>query len=119
MYDLPPDLDRLRTLETWLTLTLDRVRQQIKTLEQRQQPQQPAPQPPPAPPPRPRTPDWGITEAGIGTPTTEIHRGNCWAAGKTLTPITAERARNELADGAKSCDACRPDRPLGMPPPQP
>ncbi|WP_078863011.1 DUF6233 domain-containing protein [Streptomyces sp. JS01] len=114
MYDLPPDLDRLRTLETWLTLTLDRVRQQIKEVEQRQQPA-----PPPAPAPRPRTPDWGIVQAGIGTPTTEIHRGDCWAAGKTLQPISTERARAELGDGAKPCDACRPDRPLGMPPPQP
>ncbi|MFJ6363396.1 DUF6233 domain-containing protein [Streptomyces globisporus] len=113
---MPPDLGRLRTLETWLTLTLDRVRQQIKDAEQRQQP---APTPPPAPTPRSRTPDWGIVQAGIGTSTTEIHRGDCWAAGKTLQPITAERARTELADGAKSCDACRPDRPLGMPPPQP
>ncbi|MFD4977414.1 hypothetical protein [Streptomyces sp. NPDC058424] len=26
MNDLPPDLPRLRTLETWLVLTLDRVR---------------------------------------------------------------------------------------------
>ncbi|WP_404830975.1 DUF6233 domain-containing protein [Streptomyces globisporus] len=117
MYDLPPDLDRLRTLETWLTLTLDRVRQQIKDVEQRQQP---APQtPPPAPPGRPRTPDWGIVQAGIGTPTTEIHRGDCWAAGKALQPISTERARAELASGATPCDACRPDRPLGMPPPGP
>ncbi|WP_237693375.1 hypothetical protein [Streptomyces sp. SID2888] len=29
MNDLPLDLPRLRTLETWLAMTLDRVRQQI------------------------------------------------------------------------------------------
>ncbi|MFE3484847.1 DUF6233 domain-containing protein [Streptomyces griseus] len=112
MYDLPPDLDRLRTLETWLTLTLDRVRQQIKDVEQRDRPQAPAPQP--TPPRRPRTPDWGLLYLG-GTP--EIHRGDCWATGRTLQPITAERARSELADGARACDICRPDRPLGMPQP--
>ncbi|MFH8867201.1 DUF6233 domain-containing protein [Streptomyces griseus] len=112
MYDLPPDLDRLRTLETWLTLTLDRVRQQIKDVEQQDRPQAPAPQP--TPPRRPRTPDWGLLYLG-GTP--EIHRGDCWATGRTLQPITTERARSELADGAKACDICRPDRPLGMPQP--
>ncbi|MER6031922.1 hypothetical protein [Streptomyces sp. NPDC001851] len=34
--DLPPDLPRLPTLETWLVLSLYRVRQQIAAAEQRQ-----------------------------------------------------------------------------------
>ncbi|MGW4823378.1 hypothetical protein ACWEP4_31565 [Streptomyces sp. NPDC004227] len=33
MNDLLPDLPRLRTLETWLVLILDQVRQQIATTE--------------------------------------------------------------------------------------
>ncbi|MGW2896854.1 hypothetical protein ACWDAO_20120 [Streptomyces sp. NPDC001212] len=33
MSDLPPGLPRLRILETWLVLTLDRVRQQIATAD--------------------------------------------------------------------------------------
>ncbi|MDQ0848042.1 hypothetical protein [Streptomyces sp. V1I6] len=39
MSDLPPDLPRLRTLEHWLTLSLDRVRERISFLEQRQREQ--------------------------------------------------------------------------------
>ncbi|MFB7403329.1 DUF6233 domain-containing protein [Streptomyces rubiginosohelvolus] len=113
--DLPPDLPRLRTLETWADLFLRRVRARIAAVEQQQkQPHQTLASPaaptvrPAAGPKRARTPDWGLAEAGIGVPTTEIHRGDCWATGKTLQPITAERARAELADGARACDACRP-----------
>ncbi|MFH8886333.1 DUF6233 domain-containing protein [Streptomyces californicus] len=63
-------------------------------------------------PRRARLTGWGLAEAGIGVPATEIHRGDCWAAGKKLPPVTAERARAELADGARACDACLPDRAL-------
>ncbi|MGW6720223.1 DUF6233 domain-containing protein [Streptomyces sp. NPDC054995] len=68
---------------------------------------------PATPPVRPASgPDWGRAEAGIGIPTTEIHRGDCWAGGRSLVPVTAERARAELADGAQPCAVCRPDRVL-------
>ncbi|MEU6632873.1 DUF6233 domain-containing protein [Streptomyces parvus] len=115
--DLPPDLERLRTLETWAVLYLQRVRQRIAAVERQEaQPQRP---PVPAVEPRPpggarraRTPDWGLAEAGIGVPTTTVHRGDCWARGKTLVPTTAERARAELADGAQACEVCSPDRVL-------
>ncbi len=33
MGDLPPDLDRLRTLETWLSPSLKRVREEIAAAE--------------------------------------------------------------------------------------
>ncbi|MEU3703614.1 DUF6233 domain-containing protein [Streptomyces anulatus] len=119
MGDLPPDLQRLRTLETWLTLPLQRVREQIAAVERPAQPRR-APQPPaaaarPAGPQRPPTPDWGIVDAGAGAPATEIHRGDCWATGKTLRPISAERARVEFADGAQACEVCRPDTVLCRP----
>ncbi|MFD8710876.1 DUF6233 domain-containing protein [Streptomyces anulatus] len=119
MGDLPPDLQRLRTLETWLTLSLQRVREQIAAVERPAQPRR-SPQPPaaaarPAGPRRPPTPDWGIVDAGAGAPATEIHRGDCWATGKTLRPISAERARAELADGAQACEVCRPDTVLCRP----
>ncbi|WP_257134018.1 hypothetical protein [Streptomyces sp. st140] len=50
--DLPPDLERLRTLEAWLVRFLGRHREKIVALER------------PAGPGR--TPDWGITDAGTG-----------------------------------------------------
>ncbi|WP_412126923.1 DUF6233 domain-containing protein [Streptomyces globisporus] len=53
-----------------------------------------------------------MAEAGIGVPTTEIHRGDCWARGRSLVAVSAERARAELADGAQPCTVCRPDRVL-------
>ncbi|WP_281155582.1 hypothetical protein [Streptomyces sp. HYC2] len=52
MNDLPPDLPRLRILETWLALTLDRVRHQIATAERREQERQRGEQA------RPAAPDW-------------------------------------------------------------
>ncbi|MFJ5901878.1 hypothetical protein ACIQFZ_42650 [Streptomyces sp. NPDC093064] len=51
MNDPPPDLPCLRTLETWLALTLDRVRQQIATTERREHERQRGEQA------RPATPD--------------------------------------------------------------
>ncbi|MFC9184497.1 DUF6233 domain-containing protein [Streptomyces globisporus] len=120
--DLPPDLDRLRTPETWADLYLTRIRARIAAVERQQARPPQAPAPTAAPPSRPaagprpaRPTGWGIAEAGIGVPATEIHRGDCWASGKKLLPVTAERARAELADGARSCDACRPDRVLNRP----
>ncbi|MGW4231208.1 DUF6233 domain-containing protein [Streptomyces sp. NPDC004980] len=44
----------------------------------------------------------------------EVHRGDCWAAGKELRAISRERALAEPADGVPACDVCRPDRPLGV-----
>ncbi|MEU6935188.1 DUF6233 domain-containing protein [Streptomyces rubiginosohelvolus] len=61
---------------------------------------------------RARAPDWGLSEAGIGVPSTEVHRGDCWAQGRSLVAVSAERARAELADGAQPCGVCRPDRVL-------
>ncbi|MFK0187915.1 DUF6233 domain-containing protein [Streptomyces rubiginosohelvolus] len=63
-------------------------------------------------PGRARTPDWGLAEAGIGVPATEVHRGDCWAGSRSLVAVSAERARAELAGGAQPCAVCRPDRVL-------
>ncbi|MFF5894231.1 DUF6233 domain-containing protein [Streptomyces globisporus] len=120
--DLPPDLPRLRTLETWAAHYLTRIRARIAAAERQQQtqpPQAPAPTAKPARPAagpgRARTPDWGLAQAGIGVPSTEVHRGDCWARGRSLVPVSAERARAELADGAQPCAVCRPDRVLNRP----
>ncbi|MFD4130642.1 DUF6233 domain-containing protein [Streptomyces globisporus] len=111
-----PDLPRLRTLETWAAHYLTRIRTRIAALERQQ-----APVPTAAPaqatvgPGRARTPDWGLAEAGIGAPVTEVHRGDCWARGRSLVAVSAECAPAELADGAQPCAVCRPDRVLNRP----
>ncbi|MGW6586356.1 DUF6233 domain-containing protein [Streptomyces sp. MCL20-2] len=51
----------------------------------------------------------------MGVPAREVHRGGCWAGGRSLVAVGAERARAELADGAQSCAVCRPDRVLTRP----
>ncbi|ROV68781.1 DUF6233 domain-containing protein [Streptomyces globisporus] len=119
--DLPPDLARLRTLETWAVHYLARIRTRIAAVERQQAQPQPAPAPTAAPAPpaagprRARTPDWGITETGVGTSAAEVHQGDCWATGRALRPVTAERARAELAGGTRACAVCRPDRILRRP----
>ncbi|MFD3641539.1 DUF6233 domain-containing protein [Streptomyces griseus] len=117
MSDLPPDLDRLRTLETWLSISLKRVREEIAAAERPAQPRR-SPRPPAAAraavPRRERTPDWGISSADIGAPVAEIHRGDCFTGG-AMQPLSAERARAELADGVQPCGVCRPETVLGRP----
>ncbi|MEU8772029.1 DUF6233 domain-containing protein [Streptomyces griseus] len=114
MSDLPPDLDRLRTLETWLALSLKRVREEIAAAERPAQPRR-SPRKPAAAraavPCREPTPDGGISLAGIGRSVAEIHRGDCFTGG-VIQPVSAERARAELADGVQACGVCRPDRVL-------
>ena len=107
MHDLPPDLPRLRTLETWLAHTLDRVRQQIAAAEQREAERQRGIA---ARPPRP---DWLIQNGiGEGGPVC-IHAGDCHMAGKRIRGISREQALRSLAEGVDACPHCRPDSMLG------
>ncbi|MEU5901893.1 DUF6233 domain-containing protein [Streptomyces venezuelae] len=64
---------------------------------------------------RPPVPEW-IVERGIGQggPPIEVHRGDCYAAGKRRTPVTREEARWELTRGTRACTHCRPDSELGV-----
>ncbi|MFD7747798.1 DUF6233 domain-containing protein [Streptomyces sp. NPDC059698] len=55
---------------------------------------------------------WGIADAGIGIPAPEVHRGDCWARGAALRPVSARESRAELAEGVQACEVCRPDRVL-------
>ncbi|MFI6143744.1 DUF6233 domain-containing protein [Streptomyces griseus] len=110
----PRGLDRLRILETWLALSLKRVGEEIAAVERPVEPWR-APRPP-APaaarvvvPRREPTPDWGISSAGIGRSVAEVRRGDCFAGG-VMQPLSAERARAELADGVQVCGVCRPGR---------
>ena len=108
MNDLPPDLPRLRTLETWLALQLDRVRQQIPAVEQREQERQRGLDH------RPPPPDW-VLEAGLNrdSPAVYVHAGGCWSIGKRHRGISRDAALRALAEGVDACPHCRPDSELG------
>jgi hypothetical protein len=108
MQDLPPDLPRLRTLETWLAHTLERVRQQIAAVEQREAERQRGEQA------RPPAPDW-LIERGIGGgPAVYVHVGGCWSAKKRCHGVTRDQALRALTEGVEACPHCRPDTELGV-----
>ncbi|MFI2729811.1 DUF6233 domain-containing protein, partial [Streptomyces sp. NPDC018647] len=93
--DLPPDLHRLETLRTWHAMWLDRIDEKIARVRVEEERQARA-----AREREQRAPDW-IVELGIGqgSPPAEIHRGDCYAAGKKRRPISRDEARWELARG--------------------
>ncbi|MGW3867211.1 hypothetical protein ACWEDZ_37995 [Streptomyces sp. NPDC005047] len=68
MADLPPDLPRLRTLETWLIYVLAEVRQAIAMAEQREREEKRGKRD------RPRPPDW-LLELGLNRdgPPVQVH----------------------------------------------
>jgi hypothetical protein len=105
--DLPPDLPRLRTLETWLVLTLERVRQQIADAERRDAERHRGIAA------RPPTPDWLVELSLGGRHPVQIHVGGCDMAGKRPRGVDRHEALRQLADGVPACGHCRPDRELG------
>lgn len=106
MSDLPPDLPRLRTLETWLRYTLARVEQQIAHLEQQQHINRTIT--PPEPPP------W-LAEYDISGQrrVVQIHRGDCAMTGPRTKKISEREARAGILE-ARACQFCRPDTALGI-----
>ena len=107
MQDLPPDLPRLRTLETWLNHTLDRVRQQIAAVEQREAERQRGIAA------RPPAPDWLIEQSLNGRQAVYVHVGGCHMAGKRSRGVERDQALRALAEGVDACTHCRPDSELG------
>ncbi|NED31138.1 DUF6233 domain-containing protein [Streptomyces sp. SID8499] len=109
MNDLPPDLPRLRTLETWLALQLDQVRQRIAAVERQEAERQRGLDA------RPPTPDW-ILERGLNrdSPPVAVHVGGCHMAGKRTKGIDRDTALRALAEGVQACGHCRPDSELGF-----
>ena len=105
--DLPPDLPRLRTLETWLALALDEVRKAIAAAEQREAERQRGIETRPAPP------DW-MLEQGLSrdAPPLQVHGGDCWNRGKRVQGASRDEALRALADGVQACAVCRPDTEL-------
>ena len=105
MTDLPPDLPRLRTLETWLVLTLERVRRQIEDAERRERERQRGIAA------RPPEPEWRL-EGGRHPGPLFVHVGSCWDGRKRSRGITREQARRALAEGVRACPQCNPDAEL-------
>lgn len=108
MNDLPPDLSRLRTIETWLALNLDQVRRAIVAAELREQERQRGADA------RPPQPDW-LLENGLGrdTPPVYVHVGDCHMAGKRSRGVDRATAQRALTEGVDACPHCRPDSELG------
>lgn len=103
---LPPDLDRLQTLEYWLQLQLRAVHARIEEVKRYE-----ASRPKPIPPPQP---DWVLQPAGAagdGRPL-YVHEGHCPAA--TGKAITRRQATEALTSGIEACPLCRPDTALGL-----
>nr|WP_237532270.1 DUF6233 domain-containing protein [Streptomyces sp. SID8352] len=106
---MPPDLPRLRTLETWLALALADVRAAITAAERAEAERQRGLES------RPPAPDW-LLETGLSrdAPPVQVHCGGCWNAGKRVKGISRNEALRALADGVRACTACRPDSALGF-----
>ncbi|MBA4865946.1 hypothetical protein H1V43_32300 [Streptomyces sp. PSKA54] len=108
MSDLPPDLPRLRTLETWLRLQLDTVRTAIRQAERREQERQRGEQQ------RPPAPDW-VVQMSIGSQhPMAVHVGGCHMAGKHQRGISREQALRARAEGVDGCGHCGVDAELGF-----
>ncbi|MEU5200376.1 DUF6233 domain-containing protein [Streptomyces scabiei] len=107
--DLPPDLERLRTLRVWHVMWLERIDRKIAALRQREAEQEHGRRS------RPPRPDWTV-ELGIGTgrPPVAVHTGDCYAAGKRRRAVDRDEARRLLAAGLPACTHCHPDQHLGI-----
>ncbi|TXS52799.1 hypothetical protein EAO77_19505 [Streptomyces sp. t39] len=109
MRDLPPDTDRLRVLELWLQLSLQRVRDRIADLERQEAEHRRglAAVPP--------VPDW-VVETGIGAdrPRPYLHVGGRHMAGKRVHAVTREVAARAATDGVEACSHCGAAAALGI-----
>jgi hypothetical protein len=106
--DLPPDLPRLEAIETYLALTLARVREKKADVQRREQERQRGEQA------RPPAPDWLIEQSLNGGMPVYVHVGGCWNAGKRSRGVARDQAMRALSDGVLACTHCRPDTELGI-----
>ncbi|MFF3094108.1 DUF6233 domain-containing protein [Streptomyces cyaneofuscatus] len=110
MYDLPPDLDRLRTLRTWYALWLGRIDQAIQAAEEKQRAEQLKAQRQVT-----ATPDWVVElDRATGSPYADVHIGGCHMIGKRRQAITRDQAAQLISQGVTPCNHCRPDSELGL-----
>jgi hypothetical protein len=107
--DLPPDLDRLRTLRVWHALWLQRIDAKIAAVTRRQSEQEQGRRRQPA------RPEW-IVELGIGGRQSllQVHAGDCSMTGRRHRAIGRDEARRLLTTGLTACGHCRPDSLLGI-----
>ncbi|QNP67109.1 DUF6233 domain-containing protein [Streptomyces genisteinicus] len=109
MSDLPPDLPRLRTLETWLALALARVRERIADEERRERERRRGERT------RPPAAEWLIeTGIGEGHRALYVHTGGCHMAGKRVRGVSRDAAARAVAEGVEACSHCRADTGLGI-----
>ncbi|MEV7372982.1 DUF6233 domain-containing protein [Streptomyces sp. NPDC090301] len=106
----PPDLPRLRTLEHWLVLSLDRVLERIAEVETREAAFRPVR-------PLPEGPGWVLSflREGGRPVADSIHIGDCRMAATHRRPLSREEARRALSGGGmRAREICRPDSELGL-----
>lgn len=95
MSELPPDLPRLQTLETYLQLQLNAVRAAIAQHQQ----------------PKPEGYTLQVMRTRPDTPLSWLHRAGCpTGGGHALSRSEALIALEE--PGVRLCDGCRPDQEL-------
>ncbi|MFB7831991.1 DUF6233 domain-containing protein [Streptomyces sp. NPDC056056] len=106
----PPDLPRLRVLETWVEIMLGEIRQRIAAAEQKEAAMRPVR-------PLPEGPTWILSylRAGARPVADSVHIGDCVMASHHTKPLSREQAREALtAGGIRACEICRPDSELGI-----
>ncbi|OEJ20796.1 hypothetical protein AR457_41710 (plasmid) [Streptomyces agglomeratus] len=104
-FDLPPDLPRLRTLETFLLALLAWVRERITSLEQQAVIHEKiARQRPPA--------EWTLEISINGHTPMRVHVGEgCALSGTQVRTreISRQEAIRWIGDGVEACPLCHPD----------
>lgn len=120
MSDLPPDLNRLQVLRTYLRLQLEAVDARIRQIERAPNGTRPTARG--AAPARPARGQeaatelrwWRFVHAGPGNVGGTLHRGDCRdAAGGALLTLT--EAKLILEEGARPCQQCAPEARLQEP----
>jgi len=110
VYDLPTDLPRLRTLETYLAMLLGDVCERIAKIEQ----QQKAAAPRRALPDRPEYVLSYLRERGQPV-ADSVHLGDCEQVSHHTRPLAREQALQAITGGGlRACEICRPDSELGV-----
>jgi hypothetical protein len=106
----PPDLPRLRILETWAEVMLREIRQRIAEAERKEAATRPVRT-------RPEGPTWilGYLRRGGQPVADSVHLGGCHLASGHTRPLDRDQAREALTTGGiRACDICRPDSELGI-----
>ncbi|MFD0353619.1 DUF6233 domain-containing protein [Streptomyces sp. NPDC127110] len=107
---LPPDLDRLRTVETFLSVLLDQTRRRIAGLEEAERIRADAARH------QPPVVEW-IIEYGISAQRRPelVHAGDCRMVSGRSRPATRAQAVETLqSTPARACEICRADSALGL-----